>query len=87
MALLMVALANNFGSFEEVGGSNSKVGSNEKLGDSENSKKESKKELEKEQRSSSAITPSQPLFIMEGKVDTKPYEGEIVVVKLNNWLQ
>jgi hypothetical protein len=51
------------------------------------SKKESRKEPKKEKPSSSAITPSQPLFKMEVKVDIKPYQGEIDVVKLNHWLQ
>jgi hypothetical protein len=61
MALLMVALENKFRPFGEVGGSNSEVGSNEKLGDSEDPENELKKEHEKEQPSSSAITPSQLL--------------------------
>jgi hypothetical protein len=87
MALLMVALVNKFGPFGEVGGSNSEVGLDEKLGDSEDPEKELKKEPEKEKPSSSAITPSQPLFKMEVKVDIKPYQGEIDVVKLNHWLQ
>jgi hypothetical protein len=39
MALLMGALANTFGPFEEVSGSNSKVGFDKKLGDSEDPKK------------------------------------------------
>jgi hypothetical protein len=46
-----------------------------------------KNELEKEKLSSSVITPSQPLFKMEVKVDIKPYKGRIDVVKLNYWLQ
>jgi hypothetical protein len=50
-------------------------------------KKESKREPKKEKPSSSAITPSQPLFKMEVKVYIKPYQGEIDVVKLNYWLQ
>jgi hypothetical protein len=58
MALLMKALANKFGPFEEVGGSNLEVRSNEKIGDSEDLEKESRKEPEKEQPSSSAITHS-----------------------------
>jgi hypothetical protein len=87
MALLMVALENKFGPFGEVGGSNSEVGLDEKLGDNEDPEKESKKELEKEQPSSSVITSSQSLFKMEVKVDIKPYQGEIDVVKLNHWLQ
>jgi len=33
MALFMVDMTNNFGPFEEVDGSNSEVGSDEKLGD------------------------------------------------------
>jgi hypothetical protein len=45
-----------------------------------------KKELEKEQPISSAITP-QPIFKMEVKVDIKPYQGDIDVVKFNHWLQ
>jgi hypothetical protein len=35
----------------------------------------------------SAITSSQSLFKVEAKVDIKPYQGEIDVVKLNQWLQ
>jgi hypothetical protein len=50
-------------------------------------KKEPKKEPEKEKPSSSVITSSQSLFKMEVKVDIKPYQGEIDVVKLNHWLQ
>jgi len=46
-----------------------------------------KKELEKEKPSSSAITTSQTLFERESKVDIKPYQDEINVVKLNHWLQ
>jgi hypothetical protein len=87
MALLMEAVDNKFRPFREVGSSNSEVVSDEKLGDSEDPKKELKKDLEKEQPSSSAITPSQPLFKMEAKVDIKPCQGEIDVVKLNHSLQ
>jgi hypothetical protein len=87
MAFLMTTIANNFGLFWEVGGSNSKVGSDEKPRDIEDLEKESKKEPEKEQPSSSAITPSQHLFKMEVEVDIKPYKGDIDVVKLNHWLQ
>jgi hypothetical protein len=64
----------------------SKVGWDEKLRDSEDREKESKKELEKEQPSSSAIT-SQPLFQMEVKVSIKIYKGETDIVKLNHRLQ
>jgi hypothetical protein len=87
MAILMAALENKFGPFREFGSSNSKVGSDEKYGDNEDPKKELKKELEKERPSSSAITSSQSLFKVEVKVDIKPYQGEIDVVKLNQWLQ
>jgi hypothetical protein len=78
------ALMNNLKSLREVGGSNSKYGSNEKLRDNEDPKKESKKYLEKEKPSSSVITPSQPLFKMKVKVYIKKYQGDIDVVKLNN---
>jgi hypothetical protein len=62
MALLMEALEKRFGPFREVGGSKSKVRFVEKSGDSEDQKNESRKENEKEKPSSSAITPSKPLF-------------------------
>jgi len=45
-----------------------------------------KKDIEKEHMSSSSITPSQPLFKMEAKVEIKPYQGE-VDVNLNHLLQ
>ena len=83
----MEALANKFEPFKEVGASNLEAGSDEKLRDSEDPEKELKKGPEKEQPSSSAITPSQPLFKMEEKVDINPYQGDIDVVKLNHWLQ
>jgi hypothetical protein len=56
MTLLMVDLANKFGPFWEVGGSNLKVGLDEKLGDNANPENELKKEPKKEKPSSSAIT-------------------------------
>jgi hypothetical protein len=43
MALLMEVLVNKFGPFREVGGSNSKVGLDEKLRDNEDPEKELKK--------------------------------------------
>jgi hypothetical protein len=49
--------------------------------------KESWKESEKEQSSSSVMNPSQSLFKMEVKVDINPYQGEIDALKLNHWLQ
>jgi hypothetical protein len=87
MSLLMVALARKLGPFREVGGSNSEIGSDEKSRDNEDPEKESWKEPEKEQSSSSAINPSQSLFKMEVKVDINPYQGEIDALKLNHWLQ
>jgi hypothetical protein len=83
MALLMVTLTNNIIPFGKVGGSNSEV----KLGENEDLKKESRKEFEKEKPSSNVITPSQSLFKMEVKMDIKPYQGDIYVIKLNHWLQ
>jgi len=44
MALVMMALANKFGIFGEVGGSNSEVGWDNKFRDNEDPKKEQKKE-------------------------------------------
>lgn len=35
----------------------------------------------------SSNTSSQPLFQVEAKMDTEPYEGEVDAVKLNYWLQ
>ena len=55
-------------------------------GDSEDPKKQLKKELKKEQPSYNVITPSQPLFKMDEKVDIKQYQGDIDVVKLNHQL-
>jgi hypothetical protein len=69
------------------GGSNSEIRSEGKLGDQEDSGKESWKESEKEQLSSSVVNPSQSLFKMEVKVDINPYQGEIDALKLNHWLQ
>jgi hypothetical protein len=43
MSLFMVALENKFGHFKEVGGSNTEVGYDEKLGDNEDLQKESRK--------------------------------------------
>jgi hypothetical protein len=62
MDLLMANLANNFIPFGKVGGSKSEFGSDDKLRDSEDLEKESKKEPKKEKPSSSTITPSQILF-------------------------
>jgi hypothetical protein len=72
---------------QEVGGSNLEIGSNGKPRDNEDLEKELRKELEKEKSSSSSITPSYYLFKMEAKVNTKSYQGDIDVVKLNHWLQ
>jgi hypothetical protein len=87
MAFLMVALVNNFGPSGENGDSKLEVGSDNKSRDNEDSKNELKKELEKEKPSSSVITSLQSLFKMEAKVDIKPYQDDIDVVKLNYWLQ
>jgi hypothetical protein len=48
MNLLVVSLAINIRFFREVGGSNSKIGSNGKLGDTEDLEKESWKEPKKD---------------------------------------
>jgi hypothetical protein len=82
----MVALTNKLGPFVEVGVSNSEIGSEGKLGDNEDLEKKSRKEPKKEKPSSIAIIPSQYLFKMEVKVYIKPYQGEINVLKLNDWL-
>jgi len=53
-------------------------------------KKNKKKELEKyleKKRARSNIISSHSLFKVEGKVDIKPYQGDIDIVKLNKWLQ
>jgi hypothetical protein len=44
-------------------------------------------EIGLDEKSGDSEDPSQPLFKMEVKVDIKPYQGEIDVVKLNHWLQ
>jgi hypothetical protein len=87
MALLMATLENKFEPFRDVGGFNSEVGSDEKSGDIKDPKKDSKKDPENENPSSSTITPLQTLFEMKVKVDIKPYQGEINTIKLNHWLQ
>jgi hypothetical protein len=87
MPLLMVYLARNLRPFREVGGLNSKIGLDEKPWDNKDLENESQKEPEKEQASSITINASQYLFKMEEKVDIKPYQGEIVALKLNHWLQ
>jgi hypothetical protein len=55
----------------------------DKSRDNKDLEKELEKGLEKERPSFSAITSSQYFF----KVDMKPYQGVIDVVKLNQWLQ
>ena len=45
------------------------------------------KEPKKERPSSNVITYFQSLFKVEVKVEIKPYQGDIDVVKLNQWLQ
>jgi hypothetical protein len=97
MSLLMESLKNKFGplgtvgdsnkqvwTFGEVGGSNTKFGLDEKSRDNEDPEKESKKEPKKEKPRSSVINSSHCLFKMEPKVDFKPYQGNIDVVKLNH---
>jgi len=64
MSLLMEALASKLGLFEEFGGSNSKIASDKKLGDSEDPEKESWKEPKEEQTSSNTIKHPQYLFKM-----------------------
>jgi len=58
----------------------------EKLGDNEDTKNELEKESEKDQPSSN-VTSSQYQFKIKAKVDIKPCQGAIDVVKLNQWLQ
>jgi hypothetical protein len=58
MNLLMVALARKLRLFREVGGLTLEIRSEGKLGDNEDLEKESWKEPEKEQSSSSTINPS-----------------------------
>jgi hypothetical protein len=86
MVLLMTFLENKFKHFGDVGGSNSNVGPDEKLGNSEDPENKFKKRPKKEKPSSCTITPSLNLFKIEEKVDIKPYQGEIDVVKYN-WFQ
>jgi hypothetical protein len=86
MATLMATLENKFGSLGS-GRSNSEVGSYKKSRDNENPKKELKRDPNKERLSLSAITSSQYLFKVEVKVDIKPCQDEIDVLKLNRWLQ
>jgi hypothetical protein len=59
MSLLMATLVRNLEPFREVRGSNSKIGSDGKLGDNKDPKKESQKEPKKEKLSSNSINPSQ----------------------------
>jgi hypothetical protein len=87
MSLFMVALEINLKPFKEVGGSKSKIGSDGKLGDNEDPKKESQKVPKTEQFSSSSINPSQSLFNMEKKMEINPYQADINSLKLNHWLQ
>jgi hypothetical protein len=87
MALIMASLENNFIPFEEVGFSRLEVRSEEKPIDSENLEKEMKKRVRERKPSSNVITPSQIVFKMEVKVDINPYQGQIDVVNLNQWLQ
>jgi len=55
-----------------------------KYRDNEYLEKETRKELEKERPSSSAITFSQYFFKVEVKVDIKSYQVEIDVVKIES---
>jgi hypothetical protein len=87
MSLLMGALASKLELFGEFEGSNSKIGSEGKLGNNEDPKKESRKNPKKDQLSFSVVNPSQSLFNMEVKVDIKPDQGEISALTLNHWLQ
>jgi hypothetical protein len=48
MSLLMAALASKLRPFKEIGGSNSEIGLDKKLGDNEDLEKESWKEPKKE---------------------------------------
>jgi hypothetical protein len=79
MNLLMVALASKLRPFRDDGGSNSEIRLEGKLGDQEDSGKESWKEYEKEKLSSSAMNPSQSLFNMEVKVDIKPLGWRVIL--------
>jgi hypothetical protein len=58
MNLLMESLSSKLVPLENDGGSNSEIISEGKLGDQEDPRKESWKELEKEQSSSSVFNPS-----------------------------
>jgi hypothetical protein len=73
MNLLMEDLRSNLRIFEDDGGSNSNIELEGKLGDLEDSGKESWKESEKDQSSSSAVNPSQSLCNTEVKVCINPY--------------
>jgi hypothetical protein len=73
MSFLMAALPSKLKVFEEAGSSKSKIKLDGKPGDNKDPKKESWKEPEKEQSSSSTINHSQSLFKMVEKVDIKPY--------------
>lgn len=66
------------------GVSNSNFLSEGKLGDWEETKKDSKKEHEKEKFSSSVVNHSQSIIKTKSKFDINPYQGEIDALKLNH---
>jgi hypothetical protein len=79
MVIPMETLKRKFRPFREIGSSNLEASSNEKFKDKDPEKivgREPKKE-----RPSFSITSFQSLFKAEVKVDIKPYQGEIDVVK------
>jgi hypothetical protein len=85
MYILMISLERTFENFKEFISSNLELGLDEKYRDNKDLKKDLKKEPKKEIPSFNAITP-QYLFRVEEKVDIKPYQGDIDVVKMNQWL-
>jgi len=72
-SFLMGGLTNKLGIFEEDGGSTVDIRLKGKLLDWEELERESKKELEKDQPSSSVMKHSQSLLKIEAKVNIKPY--------------
>jgi len=67
--------------------SNVDIRSEGRMGDLEEKKRESTKELGNDQPSSIYMNHSQSSFKMEVKVDIKPYQGEINSLKLKKWLE
>jgi hypothetical protein len=82
MEILMVSLESKFKPLNEFHSSNLYVGFERKFGDKEEHEKEPEKG-----RSISNITSSLSMVKVEAKVDIKPYQHEIDVTKMNQWLQ